>query len=170
VNTEERAWIVRPDSQVVEEQYRLHASDLPRGQRRVRITNITYQGVEEVRLLLHFAEITKPLALNDTQCRAVIDSTGSGHVPDWIGQTITLAAEMQNGVRGIRIGPGRAADSVWAPMRTEPGALAAATSAVNGAQKRSIRSAILLALLLALFLLLVSLLEQSEQLWSLFGL
>jgi len=43
-------------------------------------------------ILLHFAEIPRPLKLNSTNIKAIIVKLGSGKVSDWVGQKIPLAA------------------------------------------------------------------------------
>lgn len=98
-------WQTAPESRPVEERYRLLPTDLGRTGRSMRIQNISYQGVENVRLVLHFAETHKALALDPTQCRDLIRSTGSGKIEEWLDRTVLLRVDGETGADVIRIEP-----------------------------------------------------------------
>lgn len=96
-------WQTVPESRAVEERYRLLPGDLGRTPTALRIRGVSYQGVEQVRLVLHFAETRKALALSTTQCRDLIRSTGSGNVADWLDRTVLLRVDGADGNETIRI-------------------------------------------------------------------
>jgi hypothetical protein len=77
-------------SNSVDKRYRLYASDLTGRPRRVVIANVTYQGLEEVNPVLHFAGQSKRLVLTPAQCRQMITLTGTAHFTEWIGLPIVL--------------------------------------------------------------------------------
>ncbi|HXF61764.1 MAG TPA: hypothetical protein VNK95_09105, partial [Caldilineaceae bacterium] len=77
-------------SYFVDEKYRLQPADLQGWPRRVVIANVTFQGIEEARPVLHFAGQTKRLALSAEQTRQLIALTGSAQFSDWIGRAVVL--------------------------------------------------------------------------------
>lgn len=99
-----RQWQTSPMSRTVEERYRLLPGDLARGPRTLRISGVSYQGVENVQLVLHFAETRKALALTTVQCRDLIRSTGSGNVDNWVGQPLLLRTQTIDDLTTIQIG------------------------------------------------------------------
>ena len=64
-------------SELVDEGYRLDAADLQGKQNQVVISNVSYQGVEEISYVLHFEGIPKRLTLNHEQWRQLAETTGS---------------------------------------------------------------------------------------------
>lgn len=103
LSTPDRRWQTAPESRIVEERYRLLPADVGHTGRRVRIQNVSYQGVENLRLVLHFAETRKALALNQIQCRDLIRSMGSGHIEDWLDRSVLLRVDATDGIGIIRI-------------------------------------------------------------------
>lgn len=103
-----------PYSQVVEERYRLQASDLS-GPARVTITNVTLEGLEDVRPVLHFDRLHKRLAISDIQSDEIARVTGSAVMSDWIGRSITLTVVLDGDGPRIALGPPDA------PVRSQTG-------------------------------------------------
>jgi hypothetical protein len=77
-------------SPIVDADYRLQPADLAGSARRVVISNVTYQGVEEMAPVLHFAGQTKRLVLSHEQVEQMLDITGTILYPRWIGVPILL--------------------------------------------------------------------------------
>jgi hypothetical protein len=77
-------------SPIVDANYRLQPADLEGRARHVVITNVTYQGVEEMTPVLHFAGQSKRLVLSSDQVRQMIEITGTTLFPQWIGVSIVL--------------------------------------------------------------------------------
>ena len=78
-----------PLAPVVDARYRLRAADLQNRTARLRIHNVTMQGVEAVRPVLHFAG-ERPLVVDSAQCNDLARITGSAVPAEWIGQEIVL--------------------------------------------------------------------------------
>ena len=77
-------------SPLVDADYRLHAADLAGFPRHVVIANVTYQGIEEMRPVLHFEGQTKRLVLSPGQVNQLIDITGTVLSSRWIGVPLIL--------------------------------------------------------------------------------
>lgn len=77
-------------SQLIDDGYRLTPADLDGRPRRLRIANVTTQGLEELVPVLHFDQLTKRLVMTPTQSQQLIAITGSALFSDWIGQTLVL--------------------------------------------------------------------------------
>lgn len=77
-------------SPIVDAEYRLLPEDLIGLPRHVIISNVTYQGVEEMTPVLHFEGQTKRLVLSPEQVAKIIDITGTILYPQWIGVAIVL--------------------------------------------------------------------------------
>ena len=77
-------------SPVVDAEYRLQPEDLVGLPRHVIISNVTYQGVEEMMPVLHFEGQTKRLVLSPEQVARIIDISGTILYPQWIGLAIVL--------------------------------------------------------------------------------
>jgi hypothetical protein len=76
---------------IVDERYRLQPADLAGSAQRVLIQQVSFQGLEEMTPVLHFAgPLDKPLALNASQRRELIDLLHSSLCDDWLGQAIEL--------------------------------------------------------------------------------
>jgi hypothetical protein len=58
--------------------------------RLVEIANITYQGVEEMTPVMHFAGQTKRLVMSPQQVQEMLEITGTILYPHWIGTRILL--------------------------------------------------------------------------------
>ena len=64
-------------SELVDEGYRLDAADLQGRASRVTISNVSYQGVEEMNFVLHFEDIPKRLMLSHDQWEQLVEATGT---------------------------------------------------------------------------------------------
>lgn len=133
-------------SYFVDEKYRLQPADLQGRPRRVVIANVTYQGLEDVRPVLHFAGQTKRLALDAEQTRQLIALTGSAQLTDWIGRTVVLQPP-RRGETAIRI--------------VAPNSSARAMPPPHNDEQRGWRLAWLVVSLIALTSTLLLMLEQS---------
>ena len=71
--------------------YRLHPRDLDEPRTTV-IRRVTYEGVEELRPVLYFESVSKPLVLSGEQARALTRWTGEGLCERWVGHGVTLSA------------------------------------------------------------------------------
>ena len=99
----------------IDDEYRLRPADLTERPWRTIVANVTVQGVEATQPVLHLAGVTKRLVLDEAQCRALIDITGSASLRDWIGTPIELRVATVGGQRVIAIrGPDEA------PIRRAP--------------------------------------------------
>lgn len=92
-------------SPLVDERYRLTLADLEGRPRRLRVANVTTQGVEELVPVLHFEGTTKRLVLTPAQSRQLIAITGSAIFANWIGQTLVLQPRRSGGEMQINIQP-----------------------------------------------------------------
>ena len=76
---------------VVDVRYRLQPADLAGSIQRVVIQQVSFQGLEEMTPVLHFADrFDKPLALTASQRRELIESLHSFLCEEWVGQAIEL--------------------------------------------------------------------------------
>ena len=81
-------------SPIVDERYRLHPADLGRGAVHVTIQNVSWQGVEERRLLLHLREFPrKRLVLDQHQLQTLIQLMGTTNEKQWIGQALQIVVQ-----------------------------------------------------------------------------
>jgi hypothetical protein len=95
-------------SEIVDEGYRLRVSDLNGESIRVQIVNVSYQGLEQMTPVLHFAGQTRRLHLTQSQSRSLIEITGSATPSNWIGCTVELFPTHVGGVWSIEVvGPGQ---------------------------------------------------------------
>ncbi len=90
-------------SATVDYHYRLVASDLDGAMRRVIVTRVSYQGVENLQPLLHFEGIGKPMALDMTQRLVVSQIARSTAVSDWVGLMLELRPAQREGRSWIEI-------------------------------------------------------------------
>ena len=146
-------------SPVVDQQYRLQPYDLHGIAMRAVIQEVTFQGLEEVAPVLHFAsEPAKHLVLDNELRRELIAIVQSSLCEDWIGQAVELRPVQQGGK--VRIG-------LVAPGRQ--GTVQAQVARLRHWQQQQVRAygqTLLLILALLLVLAAVSLLEDSEQFWQ----
>jgi hypothetical protein len=77
-------------SPIVDAGYRLQPADLEGAARQVVIANVTYQGVEEMTPVLHFAGQSKRLVLSSQQVEEIIDITGTTLFQQWVGTAVVL--------------------------------------------------------------------------------
>src|SRR5688572_10671203 len=102
-------------SPVIDANYRLQPADLESAARQVVISNVTYQGVEEMTPVLHFDGQTKRLVLSPEQAGQVIEITGTPLLPQWIGVALILQPYTTKGESRIDIrasGPKKRAASM----------------------------------------------------------
>jgi len=89
-------------SPIVDQRYRLKPTDIGQATLRVTIQNVSFQGVEELKPVLHLVEFpTKRFVVDRAQCQALIRLTGSPLLLDWIGHQIdlkTITAEEQTNI------------------------------------------------------------------------
>jgi hypothetical protein len=142
---------------VVDQRYRLQADDLHGATLHVVINAITFQGLEDLVPVLHFADApAKHLVLDEDLRRELIAMTQSSLFHDWIGRTVELRPVRQDGDVRIRlIAAGR------------PGILDAHVLRLRRWSRQQMRAyGQILLLIAALILLLaaVSFVENSERL------
>jgi hypothetical protein len=77
-------------SEIVDAEYRIHASDLHKKESEWIVSNVSYQGVEDLAPVLHLHGITKRLVLNPLQSRQMMALTRSSIPEEWIGARIRL--------------------------------------------------------------------------------
>lgn len=90
-------------SPTVDARYRLQPADLEGAPRRVIISNVTFQGLEEMTPVLHFEGQTKRLVLSADQVTQLVELTGTSLFHDWIGRAIVLSPLRGAGGREISI-------------------------------------------------------------------
>lgn len=76
--------------EIIDQNYRLGAHDLMGAPRKLTITNVSLQGLEEMTPTLHFAGHTKRLTLTRDQSSDLIRLTGTPVIQQWIGLTVIL--------------------------------------------------------------------------------
>ena len=84
-------------SWIVDSRHRLQAADLGDEPRPATITNVSIQGLEAARPVLHLAEFSKLLVLDPAQCNELARISHSALSQDWIGQKIMLARQQVDG-------------------------------------------------------------------------
>ena len=78
-------------SEVVEARYRIHAADLQGRQRKWVVSNISYQGVEDMAPVLHIEGMSKRFVLDPEQSRQMMSLTNTLMPDEWVGATIRVA-------------------------------------------------------------------------------
>jgi hypothetical protein len=101
-------------SPIVDANYRILPEDLEGIARHVIVANVTYQGVEEMAPVLHFAGQTKRLVLSAEQVGQMIEITGTTLFPQWVGVAIILQPHVAQNGSSILI------KAVTAKMRGQP--------------------------------------------------
>jgi hypothetical protein len=140
---------------IVDDRYRLRPEDLLGAPLRVSILSVSYQGLEHLTPVLHFANTSaKPLALTPGQRRELIRLTRSSIFSDWIGRTVELRLTMAESKPAIEIA---------AP--TPPAVVREQFARLRSNLRLHGRTWLLLTLLLLVFTLLY-LLENSETVWQ----
>ncbi len=129
-------------SDAVDEKYRIHTADLGSRAQRLVISNISYQGVEEMRPVLHFEGLTKRLVLTQQQSFDMIRLTRSSIPTDWIGETVIL--------KPVRIASETTIE-IHGPWAKAPRFLLASRNIVAGTVNQAVHRA-LQAVIAALFL------------------
>lgn len=143
-------------SPVIDKRYRLQPSDLSHSNVQVTIQNSSWQGIEQLHLLLHLREFPqKRLLLQAQQMQRLIDIAGSNQERDWVGQTLFLLVESVDGEPQITLHPFPAPLGPLRPMLPRP-------------RWQEQGRTFLLFLLLALIFMLVFLLENSDTFWPSF--
>ncbi len=90
-------------SETIDEKYRLHVDDLSGRDRQLIVSNVSYQGIEEMRPVLHFEGLTKRLVLTRDQGFEMVRLTHTPVPSDWIGQTVLLSPAPMGGEPAIVI-------------------------------------------------------------------
>jgi hypothetical protein len=105
----------------LDERYRLTYADLAGQPRRLRIANVTTQGLEDLVPVLHFDGTTKRLVLTPVQSQQLIALTGSTIFSDWIGQMVILQPRRAGSERQIALQPpdGPVRGHAMPPPRTD---------------------------------------------------
>jgi hypothetical protein len=90
--------------EIVDENYRLQVNDLFGEVREVAISNVSYQGLEELTPVLHFHGGHKRMVLSAIQVRDLIILTGTPLPEQWIGYRLfltplTIGDEQQIAIR-----------------------------------------------------------------------
>jgi hypothetical protein len=80
-------------SPIVDANYRLQPADLEGAARQVVIANVSFQGLEAMTPVLHFAGQSKRLVLSPEQVREMVEITGTTLFPQWIGVPVVLKPE-----------------------------------------------------------------------------
>ena len=165
-------------AQIVDKQYRLQPSDLDRARQRVRITNVTYQGLEQMKLLLHFDQFPKPLVLEHNQIQELVSEMGGTDFRKWVGRSVELylTAGDEPFEQKIKVEVGSAhTEGISRPMESAPLQKVLTNRDPLGHQTQDqprgnpYIASIFLITALAIIALLAYLLEQSESLQTLFG-
>jgi hypothetical protein len=142
---------------VVDQRYRLQADDLHGATFHVVIQGITFQGLEDLAPVLHFAGApAKHLVLDEDLRRELIAMTQSSLFDDWIGRTVELRPVRQDGDVRIRLtAAGRPGilDAHWLRLRNW-----------RRQQMRAYGQILLLIAALILILAVVSFVENSQRL------
>lgn len=143
-------------SSVIDERYRLHPRDLGRSSIQVTIQNVSWQGVEQLNPLLHLREFPqKRLLLNQRQMQRLLEITGSTLERDWIGHTLQLRSEYDDGELIIALYPMATTREYFAPHRPI-------------LQLHETTRTLFLLAILGLLFVLVFLLENSTTFWQFF--
>ena len=90
-------------ARIVNERYRLHAADLHGRAVHAHIVNVSFQGVEELQVVLHVSGFLKPLVLTSAQRQALLQLMHGRVLEQWIAQPITLRPRRVDGVDTIEI-------------------------------------------------------------------
>jgi hypothetical protein len=78
-------------SEIVDANYRIHVEDLHGQEREWRISNVSFQGVEEMTPVLHFEEMTKRLVLDQELSLQMIELARTAIPEEWLGAKIRIA-------------------------------------------------------------------------------
>ena len=153
-------------SSIVDLRYRLQPADIGQRVLRLTINNISVQGVEDLRPVLHFAEFpTKRLVLDSDQRRALIQMTGSVLFADWVGHQVDLSTGMGSVVHDDQ---GEIAQEQPVIVLGAPGQVKAGRRANVGSVSTSGRwTSWLLLFVILLAFAAAYLLENSDALWQL---
>lgn len=90
-------------SEIVDAEYRLQPADVAGRPCRLVITNVSYQGVEQLAPVLHFEGMTKRLVLSADCVRDLVNLSGTPIFSNWIGITVVLESSRVDGVESIGI-------------------------------------------------------------------
>lgn len=153
-------------SAVVDERYRLSVADLNGRPRQVMIKAVTFEGVEQFTPLLHFEGVARPLALDPEQRIQMAGIARSTLTADWVGVALVMRPARGNEGETIALLP------LDASGRNAPRALPPDSMADRVAQpaQRSLRPLLILLALLALAFAAAYLVENLDNLNTLFGL
>ena len=160
-----------PHSRVVEQRYRLQPSDL-RGPMQVAITNVSLQGLEKIRPVLHFDKFGKRLVLDDVQSDELARITRSAVFADWVGCAVMLEPIDEEGVMRIALSapPSQQSSPQRKPRLEQPRPSTARQTQfdqkfMSREQARILLQSLLLLVLIILITAAVYLLNNTELLW-----
>lgn len=107
-------------SAAVDEGYRIHLADLDGQEWEWVITNVSYQGVEEMSPVLHLQGLSKRFVLDAEQSRQMMALTRSPIPEEWIGATIRVAPKQtaDNGSIAITSAKLPVVPHRWPPVAT----------------------------------------------------
>lgn len=89
--------------EVVDRRYRLNPADLAGRTRPVIVCSVTYEGLEELRPLVHFEGLGRPLSLDPDQRLDMARITHSTLLVDWVGASLVLRPVRRDGRESIRL-------------------------------------------------------------------
>lgn len=135
---------------VVQRRYRLRPEDLVEGPVEATIVNISMEGLETLRPVLHFDSVAKPLVLTPGTANQLARVSGTAIMDEWIGLRIKLAStDSDDGLKLNILSP---TEDVVKPLHI--------TRPSREARRQRART-FLIALLLLLIFLAVFLLEDA---------
>ena len=90
-------------SDVVDRRYRLNAAALEGRVRSAIVCSVSYEGVEDLRPLIRFEGLGRPLALDPVQRLDMARITHSTLLADWVGASVLLRPVRSDGHETIRL-------------------------------------------------------------------
>lgn len=155
-----------PHSRVVEQQYRLQPSDL-HGPALATITNVSLQGLEEMRPVLHFDKFGKRLVLDDVQSDELARVTRSAVFADWVGHAVMLEPIGEEGAARISLSspPSQPTPQPTRPRQKQIRRTQSEQKTMGLDQVRIVLQALLLLLLVVLIAISLYLLNNTEIIW-----
>jgi len=160
-----------PHSSVVEQRYRLQPSDL-RGPTQATIVNVSLQGLEKMRPVLHFDRFGKRLVLNDVQSDELAHITHSAVLADWVGCAVMLEPIDEEGAVRISLSSplsqqpmSRPKPRLKQPRRSSTPRTQSDGESMGSEQARILLQSLLLLVLIILITAAVYLLNNTELLW-----
>lgn len=104
-------------AKTVNGRYRLQVEELYGRQIEATIVNVSLQGVEELRVVLHLDALAKPLLLDEAQRRQLVQVMQGNSVEEWLGRSILLQPKQIEGAQVIHIDAAPAPRKAAKPAR-----------------------------------------------------